>query len=110
MPLNIILLTLVESAPVQSTLPIGERMLIGLEVTGIGFLTVFSVLALIWGILMLFRRVFTMRTGKLKSAPQESDVAASQPDAALVAAVIASIAEHEGKSPSQLRVVKFNRK
>lgn len=96
----------------QSDKPFGERMLLGLEVTLIGLLTVFAALIVIWGILELSRRFFIGRNDKNKSpAPeQEAIVTPSADDAVIVAAITAAIAAYEGKSESSLRVVRFTRK
>ena len=106
------ILSLAAASATQIYLPFGERMMIGLEVTIIGLLTVFSALIVIWGVLVLFRIIFE-RAGKPKPAetePANLPESSTEDDAAIVAAITAAVAAYEGKSTSSLRVVKFTRK
>ena len=107
------ILSLAASSVTKSDLPFGERMLIGLEVSLIGILTVFVVLIVIWGVLELSRIVFSVSNKPKQPKISESGKApeadpASEAD--IVAAITAAIAAYEGTSPSSLRVVRFTRK
>lgn len=108
------ILAVAATSVTQSERPFGERMLIGLEVTLIGLLTVFAALIVIWVILDLSRKVFAGGKDKSKAHSPEKKQPAEAPsgagDAALVAAITAAVAAYTGKSESSLRVVRFTRK
>ncbi len=111
------ILAVAATSVTQSDRPFGERMLIGLEVTLIGLLTVFAALIVIWGILELSRKVFAGSKDESKArTPEKEQPAEAVPtpsftdDAALVAAITAAVAAYTGKSDSSLRVVRFTRK
>ena len=105
-----------------------ERIKYALEMTGLGLLAVFAVLALIWGVLAIFKVfMYDIPNKKLKKAVKEEkniDVApaevvitpeASSNDAtvaAIMAAISAYIADDPALSeqyPKGFRVVSFNR-
>ena len=105
-----------------------ERIKYALEMTGLGLLAVFAVLALIWGILAIFKVfMYDIPNKKLKKAVKEEkniDVApaevvitpeASSNDAtvaAIMAAISAYIADDPALSeqyPNGFRVVSFKR-
>ena len=105
-----------------------ERIKYALEMTGLGLLAVFAVLALIWGVLAIFKVfMYDIPNKKLKKAVKEEkniDVApaevvitpeASSNDAtvaAIMAAISAYIADDPALSeqyPNGFRVVSFKR-
>ncbi len=110
-------------AEMGSTLTFGERISTGLTVMGVGMLIIFSVLALLWGILTLFRIVFYDIPNKKKAAapetePEPAAIESPEPDSSeeddgeLVAAITAAITlmmEEEGKPQTSFRVVSFRR-
>jgi Oxaloacetate decarboxylase, gamma chain. len=108
---GIIVNMLAAASVTQSDLPLSDRLIVGFEVTGIGLLTVFVVLMLLWGILELFRIVFDRKPKNIPvvqdEEPQETG---DNTDAALVAAITAAVSAYADKPASQLRVVRFQKK
>ena len=112
----------------NSTLTFGERIAKGLQVMLFGMAVVFSVLILIWIVLVLFKIIFYDIPNKKKAAaapavkapetapaPEPAPVAeavesADEPDEAeLVAAITAAIAVVMDKPQTSFRVVSFRR-
>lgn len=110
----------------NSTLSIGERITLGLQVTGLGLGTVFVILAILWGILTIFRIVFyDIPNGKkaapkaekpapapavVESEPELAPLAYSEPDdAELVAAITAAVSMMMDAPQTSFRVVSFRR-
>lgn len=87
-------------------------------VNGIGgYLLIFVVLALIWGILEIFNLVAKKKNapseGKAPSEPTPEPPAVTESetnDEEIVAAIVAAIAAYEQKKPSGFRVVSFRKK
>ena len=114
----------------SSTLTFGERIALGLQVTGLGLGTVFCILAILWGILTIFRVVFYDIPNGKKAAPKaEKPAPAPAPapavvepevelaplaysasdDAELVAAITAAISMVMDAPQTSFRVVSFRR-
>jgi len=111
----------------SSTLTIGERISLGLQVTALGLGTVFLILAILWLILTIFRFVFyDIPNGKKaepkaeKPAPAPAPVSEPEPelaplaytasdDAELVAAITAAISMVMDAPQTSFRVVSFRR-
>ena len=79
----------------------------------VGYLIVFAVLGIIWGLLEIFGKIFS---AKKKTAPAPVAVSSDEPDTqsggddgATVAAIIAAISAYTGKSSSSFRVVSFRK-
>ena len=92
------------------TLGFGGQMLL------LGVLTVFAVLARIWGALVIFERVFHKEGAKKAEKPAPAPVVVSQAapvsnDDEIVAVIAAAIAMAESESGgAKFRVVSFRRK
>lgn len=124
---NITLIASGISSSMDTTRTFSERMLLGAEVSLLGLAVVFAVLALLWGLLSLFRFFFYDIPNRKKSAETEqidspsaeantSIVIPTAPTASsddeLVAAISAAVAAYmnaEGTS-SGFKVVSFRRK
>ena len=104
-----------------------ERLALSLQMIVLGLATVFAVLIIIWGVLVLLR-VFMYDAKKdktseptAKQAPAEKQAPAPAPapaapvaptatdDKQLIAVLAAAIAASEGKPASSFRVVSFRR-
>ncbi len=92
------------------------KLSMGLQVTVLGMLIVFSVLAILWLCLLLFRLVFHDLPKKLKNRKAVTAVTvASEPeaktcDAEIVAAITAAIMASQDETPgARFRVVSFRR-
>ena len=104
----------------------GDRAAYALSHTGVGMLIIFSVLAVIWAVLAIFKVVFAGKSEKRKETPAPekkaapapapavapaAPVASSSSDEEIVAAITAAITlmrEAEG-STGTFRVVSFRR-
>ncbi len=102
----------------------------GLPTALLGMVTVFAVLAIIWGFLEIFRYVFytlpernkqgvspaakpqSAPAAKIKAPKQSAPVKASDAEivAAIVAAITAMRADENASDPSAFRVVSFRRR
>ena len=109
------------------TLPFGERLAEGFEVFILGILMVFAVLALLWGVLVIFKVVFydipekrkkaKANETKTEVAPAPAAVSAPAPvpaqdDGAIVAAITAALSEYfaqSGEYTGGFRVVSFKK-
>ena len=108
--------------------PLGERLADGLQVFVIGIVAVFAVLAVLWGVLALFKIFFYDIPEKKKAeaakkalentpAPAypevEPEVAAPEEDdtqlIAVITAAIAAYTAQSGKSALPFRVVSYKR-
>ena len=97
-----------------------ETLLFGLQILGIGMLTVFSVLAIIWLALVIFKFFFHDLAKRERSgviAENRSEVVESAPttvnnDEEFVAVIAAAIAMAESESGNGIkyRVVSFKRR
>ncbi len=113
-------------AEMQSTLTFGERISLGLQVAGLGLGVIFTILAILWGVLTLFRIVFYDIPNGKKAAPKaeapapapavvpepEPELAPlySEPDEAeLIAAITAAVSIVMDKPQTSFRVVSFRR-
>ncbi len=107
----------------NNPMSMSERLTLSLQMIILGLATVFAVLIIIWGILVLLR-VFMYDMRKDKSAkPEEKQAPAPAPaataapvpqtpaadDKQLIAVLAAAIAASEGKSVNEFRVVSFRR-
>jgi len=105
------------STPIINTKGFGETFLFGLEIVGIGMLTVFSVLILLWIALSIFKTVFAadksssnVPVQEVVSSPVSAPVKASA-DEEIVAVIAAAIAMAESENTGlKFRVVSFKRK
>ena len=103
-----------------------ERMAYALEMTALGLLAVFSVLAILWGVLALFKVIFYDSKQKKEKAPTEEKTVvtetvvpapvASQNDDETVAVIMAAISAYIVADPALaeeyaggFRVVSFKR-
>ena len=110
---------------IDRSVPLGERMALGLEVTVLGLGTCIAVLALLWGILEIFRLVFyhpakNNANSAAEEAPVESvaeDAGSAEDEGELIAAITAAVqcyldAENAAgatKSSCGFRVVSFKK-
>ena len=125
--MNVMLLT--GGAQITKDSSLLERLSLGGSTLLLGMLIVFSVLGIIFIALEIMRSVFTKKANaakKAESAKQEAQESAkpvevieelaSAPapapadDFAVVAAIIAAISAHTGKSPEAFRVVSFKKR
>ncbi len=102
----------------ESGYNLGEVAMFGLQMLGIGMLTVFSVLILIWVALILFQKVFAklpqedkkVASVVLTPAPEATSVEQTS-DEEIIAVLAAAIAMAESESDGlKFRVVSFKRK
>lgn len=104
--------------PNQPIKNVGEALGYSLSTSLFGFAVVFAVLALIWGVLSLFKLFFTGKSGEDKKKPEitESAPVSAVPavdDAALVAAITAAVSAYRvahGESAGGFRVVSFKKR
>lgn len=110
------LLEVIKNQPIES---IGEKLIYGGQMLLIGMATVFAVLVLLWGCLVVFKIVFhdigKTRT-KAPAASKSVDVVETTPvatdnSAEIVAVIAAAIAAAESESSGlKFKVVSFRRK
>lgn len=109
------------------SMPLGERLLYGLQVLVIGIVTVFVVLALLWGVMALFKVFFynvpnkkknaagTANITKVENVPAAEDIplaASASDDTQLIAVITAAIAAYNASSGNgclPFRVVSYRR-
>ena len=97
---------------------LGEVTLFGLQILGIGMLTVFAVLSLIWIALLIFEKVFTRLPKEEKKEPGvvvapvvETSSVEQTNEEEIIAVIAAAIAMAESEnSGMKFRVVSFKRK
>ena len=97
---------------------VGEALGYSLSTSLFGFAVVFGVLALIWGVLSLFKIFFAGKSEENKKKPEitESAVQNVSPavdEAALVAAITAAVSAYRvahGESAGGFRVVSFKKR
>ena len=105
--------------------PLSEKLAIGAEVAIMGILIVFSVLAIIWGALEIFRVIFyelPKKKAEKQAAKAAVEVTTAGPtvieeepvqnvrdEGEILAAITAAIALMTEKQPSSFRVVSFRR-
>lgn len=102
----------------ESGYNLGEITLFGLQMLGIGILTVFCVLTLIWVALILFEKVFTKLPHEEKKKEEvvvtpatEATSVEQTSDEEIIAVLAAAIAMAESESDGlKFRVVSFKRK
>ncbi len=96
----------------------GEIALFGLQMLGIGLLTVFAVLTLIWIALLIFEKVFTRlpkeeKKEDVRIVTQAPEVVSYEQtnEEEIIAVIAAAIAMAESEGDGlKFRVVSFNRK
>lgn len=105
----------------SETMTFSERLSESLQVSLLGLGTVFAALALLWGVLEVFRFFFydlpnKRKNGTEKKAPVKTESAPSAPvaqpvqsDEELVAAIVAAVAQVMDKPASSFRVVSFRK-
>ena len=83
----------------------------GAVVCVVGLLTVFSVLAILWGILEIMRAIFAKSATPKKEAPaaEETTEAPKKHDCRLIAILTAAVAACLGKSANGLRIRSYRR-
>lgn len=107
-------------AAAEAEMALGDKLLLGGQVSLLGMGTVFAVLAILWGLVELMHLLLTGVSGDKKEkkaeAPVEAPATAPAPvvsapadDLEIVAAITAAIAAASGSSPSSFRVVSFKR-
>lgn len=107
-------------AAAETEMALGDKLLLGGQVSLLGMGTVFAVLAILWGLVELMHLLLTGVSGNKKKkkaeAPVEAPAAAPAPvvsapadDLEIVAVITAAIAAASGSSPSSFRVVSFKR-
>lgn len=107
---------------IDRSIPLSERLALGGQTLILGLGTVFSVLALLWGMLEIFRIVFyhPEKTAKAVEVPvqqKEEEPVEESDDGEITAAITAAVAayidaenEAEGNSsPSGFRVVSYRK-
>jgi len=109
-----------------AAMPLSERLLYGAQVLVIGIVTVFVVLALLWGAMALFKIFFYNMPNKKKNAanvavnkveniPAAADIPLAAPtasdDTQLIAVITAAIAAYNASAGNKLpfRVVSYRR-
>lgn len=99
-------------------LSLGEKLLLGGQVSLLGMGTVFAVLAILWGLVELMHLLLSgIQSGskkKTESTPivtpaTVSPITPKNDEFEIVAAITAAIAAASGTSPSSFRVVSFKR-
>lgn len=102
------------SQEVSASYSIGEKLETILTTAVGGFVLVFVVLGLIWGILEIFNVVFGKKKmpvlPKEEPTPPPAPVEEASDETAVVAAIMAAIAAHTDKPISSFRVVSFRKK
>lgn len=106
----------------QTFKSIGEAFGYALPTSALGFLTVFGVLALLWGILEIFKIVFytipNKRKAAVKAKPAEEPTAVPETaengsEEEIVAAIMGAISAYRaanGESAGGFRVVSFKKR
>ncbi len=109
-----------------AAMPLNERLLYGLQVLVIGIVTVFVVLALLWGAMALFKIFFynipnqkknaaNTVVNKVENVPAAADIPLAAPaasdDTQLIAVITAAIAAYNASAGNKLpfRVVSYKR-
>lgn len=108
-----------------AAMPLSERLLYGLQVLVIGMVTVFVVLALLWGAMALFKIFFynipnqkkntAAAVNKVENVPAAADIPLAAPaasdDTQLIAVITAAIAAYNASAGNKLpfRVVSYRR-
>ena len=109
-----------------TSMSISERLLYGLQVFVIGICTVFIVLAILWGVMALFKLFFytipnnkknTQKSGidvkKVENVPSLEEIPLAPPanDTQLIAVITAAIAAYNNSCGNELpfRVVSYRR-
>ena len=109
-----------------AAMPLNERLLYGLQVLVIGIVTVFVVLALLWGAMALFKIFFynipnkknngaNAAVNKVENIPVAADIPLAAPaasdDTQLIAVITAAIAAYNASAGNKLpfRVVSYRR-
>ena len=92
-----------------------ETILFGGQMLLLGMVTVFSVLCLIWGALIIFERVVhkdNKKAPKAEAAPQvQSEASSVSDDGEIIAVIAAAIAMAESEANGvKFRVVSFRKK
>ena len=86
-------------------MPLGEAALVSL----LGILIVFAVLAVLVGILTLFKLVFNIKLTKNKTATEQQSVKTDEEDpdeiVAVITAVLACMNEEEVKAPFRVKSI-----
>ncbi|MBQ7719305.1 MAG: OadG family protein [Clostridia bacterium] len=108
----------------MTDMPIGERMALGLRVTVLGMGTCFAVLAILWGILSLFKLIFAREkkpSGDALPAADTKALPAAEPEpepeaqddgeliAVITAAAYAYLSQEEQEPQTRFRVVSFSK-
>ena len=107
--------TLIMLEAAGGALSFSERAGEALEVSFLGMATIFAVLAIIWGVLELFRLVFAPSPKKEKEVKKIDAPVQSAPalvksnDEEIVAAIMAAISVVTDKPVSSFRVVSFRK-
>ncbi len=107
-------------AAAETEMALGDKLLLGGQVSLLGMGTVFAVLAILWGLVELMHLLLTGFSGNKKKkkaeAPVEMPAATPAPavsapadDLEIVAVITAAVAAASGTSPSSFRVVSFKR-
>lgn len=110
--MNMIFMSL---AGASETLTLSEKLSQILSTAVTGYLLVFAVMALIWGILEIFGKVFGgKKRGDEKPEPTVIKKEETAPEAAddereVVAAIMAAISAYTDKPQSSFRVVSFKK-
>ena len=110
-----------------TSMPMGERLLYGLQVFIIGMCTVFVVLAILWGVMALFKLFFysipnkskdpqknNVNVKKVENVPPLEEIPLAAPisnDTQLIAVITAAIAAYNesGGNALPFRVVSYRR-
>ena len=130
---ELVRLSVLEILPDQKAVPFsGEAWLYALEMTLMGLGMIFSVLAILWGVLVIFKLIFAGKSEKPKKdkaekavkaeapapapapAPAKTSAPAASNDAELIAILTAAIAAYEAEqnpnAPAlNFRVVSYRR-
>ncbi len=99
---------------VSSSMTLSEKLSSIFSTAIIGFLVVFAVLAIIWGILEIFGKIFgrETKTDKLPEKAVVSETVATEPtsdERETVAAIAAAISAYTDKPITSFRVVSFKK-
>ena len=98
---------------VSSSMTLSEKLSSIFSTAIIGFLVVFAVLAIIWGILEIFGKIFgrETKTDKLPEKAVVSETVATEPtsDERETVAAIAAISAYTDKPITSFRVVSFKK-
>ena len=99
---------------------LAEALLEGAKTTVTGLVIVFAVLAILWGVLVLMKKLFYKEPGKTKPAPTPVEVPVAQPVAApepeksmnedeLIAVLTAAVAASLNTSTYNLQIKSYRR-